>query len=235
MYNQNFNLPTPSFGEYGQGYNKPQPTNAFKNLLGDSGFLGGLGSLWGGAQGHGGDQGAAFNQQLQGMIGQGSQGYMPFLQAGQGAINPFQQQLQGMQNPGQYMNNVMSGYQESPWAKFQTGESQRAANAAAAAGGLTGSTVHQNAAADYARNIASQDQQQYFQNHQGVNHEYLSGLAQLLGLGGQAASGIGNLYGQGAQASAQAMANQQQGKQEDKSNVMGGFLGMLPGLASLFL
>jgi len=189
-------------------------------------ILGNLGGIISGAAGQGGKPYENYQNTMQNMINQGSAGFNPYIQAGHAAINPFRQSLNQFKDPQAYMRNILGGYQESPYAKFQTQEGLDAATNAASAMGMTGSGVHQKAAADYARNISSQDMQQYLQNALGIQGGYLSGLQGLMGLGMQGANGVAGLYQQGMNGMATAAQNQTQGQQQDWSSILGGALGL---------
>ena len=105
---------------------------------------GGLGQLFGGLFGNSGAPFSDAMKQFQNYYGQ-AQGYQnPFYQAGTGAIPQYQEWLQGMQNPSGFINNLMSKYQESPFAKFQQQQGVRTAQNMGSASGLTGSTPLHN-------------------------------------------------------------------------------------------
>jgi hypothetical protein len=153
----------------------------------------------------------------------------PFYNAGTGAIPQYQQYLQQMSNPTGFVNNIMSQYQQSPWAKFQQQEAQKANNNMASAAGLIGSTPWQRSGEDYARNISSQDQNQFLQNVLGVNTNYGAGLNNLLNYGANSGNQMSNIYGQQAGANANLSYNQEAAGQQ-KDNSMWGVLGAIPSL-----
>src|ERR1035437_124862 len=64
----------------------------------------------------------------------------PFAKQGEQAIGANQDWLNQMKDPQEFIKHIMSGYQESPWARNQQNASMRAGTNAASASGLTGST-----------------------------------------------------------------------------------------------
>lgn len=157
-----------------------------------SGGLSGIAGMAGGMMsGNGFDQMSNYIGQgkdaVQNNFDQGSQYLQPYNQAGMNAMGQYSQALNGMSNPVGYMNNIMSQYQQSPQAQFETQEMQRASNNSAAAGGQLGSPAQQMAVSRYQNQISNADQQRFFNNAQGINNQYLGGLQGLTGQGFNAA------------------------------------------------
>lgn len=160
---------------------------------------------------------------------QQAQGYhQPYWQAGVNALPGINNWLQGMQNPSGYVNDLMGQYQQSPWAKFQTQQGTRAANNAASANGLIGSTPLAQANADYARQISSQDMQSWLGNVLGINSQYGQGMFNLAGMGQNSANSLTNYLSEQAKAQAQMSAAQGQASNNDMWN-MGAGLAQLAG------
>lgn len=146
----------------------------------------------------------------------------PFLQAGTGAIGDYQKWLGGMQNPSQFINNTMNQYQESPWAKFQQDQAMRAAQNMGSATGLIGSSPLTQYAQQNARNISSQDMNQWLQNVLGINTQYGQGQQNLMSGGQGAANALTGLYGNMGQQMGEAAYGQGAAQNNDFMNMLGG-------------
>jgi len=154
----------------------------------------------------------------------------PYYQAGLNNLSRYQNALGQMADPSAYYNNVMSGYQESPGAKFQMQNATNAVNSRAAATGLNGSSNNLDDISKITQGITNQDQQQYFNNINNLHQQYLGGLGNLEGQGFQSANNLGNwalgmggnlanLYGEMGQAQA--------GQDEARANADEGLLGTI--------
>lgn len=122
----------------------------------------------------------------------------PYYDAGVNALAPYQQNLQKMSDPQGYYNSIMGGYQESPYARYEQQSAMNAANNAASASGLAGSTPMAMQMQQNAEDISSRDMDKYFQNLYGINTDYMSGLNNLIGGGQNSANAISNMYTGGA-------------------------------------
>jgi len=198
-------------------------------------------ALWAGipaiAQGIGGmfgDSGAPYGaamDQYQQWGQKGADVQQPYLQGGQRGLGNYENWLQGQKDPSGFINNMMGQYQTSPYAKFQMQQGQNAANNAASASGMIGSTPFMQENQNYARNIASQDQNQWLQNVLGVNTQYGQGQQNLMTGGQNSANALTNMYGTMGQQIGEAAYGQKAGQQQDWSNIIGSGLS----LASMFL
>lgn len=123
--------------------------------------------------------------------------YQPYIDSGNQALQTLMQQYMALiQNPGSTMNNMGSGYQQSPGYQYDMNAAMNASNSAAAAGGMLGTDAHQTQSATMAADIANQDYWNY------MNH--------VLGLYGQGMSGMQGINQMGYGASnelAQSLAN----------------------------
>lgn len=158
--------------------------------------MGWFDTIFGGGQGAAAqDQEEAIRramQQEQQYLGQ-STGYMqPWWQAGQKALPEYQEALGRMKDPNAFINQMMGGYQQSPFAKFQEHQGIQAANQGAAASGMLGSGAQQKALAQFSQDLSSKDMQQYLQNQMGVWGNYMGGLGGLSGQGMQAGKQMGD-------------------------------------------
>jgi len=155
----------------------------------------GLASFFGGMFG---DSGAPFGdamKQFRKYYDQSRQTQNPFYNAGMGGMENFQKWLGGMQDPGGFINKLMGGYQESPWAKNLQNQSMRAGTNAASANGTAGSTPFAMQMQQNANNISSEDQQKWLQNALGINSQYGAGQQSLMS-GGQHAGDIMSMLAQ---------------------------------------
>lgn len=126
-------------------------------------------------------------------VERGEQAYQPYAQAGQGALGQFQQTLGQGADPQGLINQILGGYQESPYAKFQTQRGLQAREHAAAASGMLGSGEQQQGAQEFAQQVSSKDMQDYLDRVLGLRSQYLSGLGGLESQGFQSARDIGGM------------------------------------------
>jgi hypothetical protein len=120
-----------------------------------------------------------------------AQGYQqPYQQAGAGQIGNLQEMIQRLMNPQQFMGDMMSGYEQSPYASAATDAGTEAGMQTAEQMGLGGSSNELSGITSTAQNISQQDRNNY--------------LNQLMGLYGQAGQMGQNLAGMG-QTAAQNM------------------------------
>lgn len=165
----------------------------------------------------------------------------PFLQAGQGAIGPFQQWLQGQKDPSGFINGMMGQYQESPWAHNLQNQSMRAGVNAASMGGLpngmggagTGSTPFAQQMQQNSSNIASGDMNQWLQNVLGINTQYGTGLSGMMRGGQDAANSLTGFWNNQADRMGQAAYGKEHERQNDRWNMFGGLGNMGSGLAMM--
>jgi len=179
-----------------------------------------------------GDSGAPFEagmHQIEKYGKQGAAAQNPFLQAGGQALPQMQNWLQQQSNPSQFLNNMMSQYQQSPYNQFLQQQAMRAAQNAGSASGLTGSTPLMMQMQQNAGNIGQQGMNDWLQNMLGLNTQYGAGLGQMAGMGQGAANQLTNMYGNMGNSMAQGAYGQQAGRQQDTSNMIGGGLRMLTG------
>ncbi len=189
----------------------------------DSGMFGsGLGGILGGMFGHSGRPYDKAMEQYQqyGNMAAGAQ--QPYANAGQGAIGNYQQWLQGQKDPSQFINNLMSGYQESPYAKYQQQQSMNAGTNAASASGLSGSTPMMQQLQQNAAGITSEDQNKWLQNVLGVNTQYGQGQNNLMQGGQNAANHLSDIYGNMGNKMGEQTYNREASKNNDWWNTLGG-------------
>jgi hypothetical protein len=176
-----------------------------------------------------GDSGApygAYGDELEKYFNKGIDYQNPFYQAGTGAIPKYQDWLNKMQNPGDFINKTMEGYQESPWAKNMQDYAQRAGTNAASANGMIGSTPFANQMQQNAAGISSQDMQNWLGQVLGINSQYGQGQGNLMAGGQNAGNMISQMLGQLGRGKGQAAFGQEYGNQFDFGNMLGGLGGM---------
>ena len=194
----------------------------------------GLASIFGGLFGDSGSPYGDAMKQYKRYYGQAQDAQNPFYKAGLGGMSNFQDWLGGMKDPSAFINKLMGGYQQSPWAQNLQNQSMRAGTNAASMGGLpngmggagVGSTPFAQQMQQNAGNIASQDQNQWLQNVLGVNSQYGAGQGSLM-QGGQRAADMmsslaqmmGNNMGAGAY-------GQRAGQNQDMNSIFSGLFHM---------
>ena len=118
-------------------------------------------------------------QLLQGIFGNSGD---PSRNAGREYFNYYNKNMNEIgreKDPTQFINHLMSGYNESPWAKNERRTATNEATNAASASGLTGSTPLLNQIQQNSSNIASADQDKWLQNVLGINKDYLDRFTNL--------------------------------------------------------
>lgn len=190
---------------------------------------GGLSQFFGGLFGDSGEPYEDAMDQWQQYLNQGQYIQSPFYQAGVGAIPEYQGWANSMKDPSDFINKLMSKYQESPWARYQQQEGIRAGNAFGSANGLSGSTPLLKQMQQNAQNISSKDMGDWLQRVLGINSRYGEAEGNLMRGGQMSADAItqmlqkfGELMGEGAY-------GKKAGENQDQSNIFGGILKMLLG------
>ena len=206
-------------------------------------------SSMGGGQGQGGGGrggligGSQIGQILQGIFGNSGKPYEsaekelgdfynrardvqnPFLNMGKEAIPQFQEWLKGMKDPSGFINNLMGKYSESPWAKYQQEQALRASGNMGSASGLNGSTPMSQFNQENARNISSQDMNQWLQNVLGINTQYGAGQNAMIQGGQHAADALTNINSEFGKAIAGMQFGKRAGEQQDRNSIWGGLFG----------
>lgn len=187
-----------------------------------SGFQQFLGGLFGGSDRPYKEAGKSLEDYLR----QAREAQNPFYNAGVGAIPQYQEFLSRMKDPSAFINNLMGGYNESPFAKYQQQQATRAALNQGSASGLTGSTPLMQFAAQNARDISSQDMNQFLQNVLGVNSQYGAGLQGLISGGQGSANAISDLLRSFGGDIAGMRYGQEAGRNIDRSDLISGLFNM---------
>ena len=156
----------------------------------------------------------------------------PYTQAGEWALPQMQQQYAGLINdPTALMNKIGQGYQASPGYQYNVDQATKAANQAAAAGGMVGSPAEQQALAGQISGMVSQDYGDYLSRALGMYGQGLSGMQGIGQMGYGAASNL-------SESLANALASQAQlayaGQNSENQNRGGSWGSLIGGLAGLF-
>lgn len=184
-----------------------------------------MGGLFNGLFGNAGEPYDKANKELGDFWNRATGFQRPYQEAGQNAIPQFQQWLQGMQDPSGFINKLMGGYQESPFAKFQQQQGVRAAQNMGSASGLTGSTPLMQFAQQNAQNISSQDMQDWLGKVLGINTQYGAGLGNLISGGQGSANSLSNLSGQFGQDIAKMAYGKSEAERQQRGGIWGGLFG----------
>lgn len=203
-------------------------TMAMLMQMGNS-MKGGAGQLLSGLFGNSGAPYEDYGKEYEKYANRGKEYQNPFWEAGKKGIGDYAEWGDKMKDPSGFVNNLMGGYQESPWARFQKQQGERAGQNAASAGGLMGSTPMMQASQDYAGNISSQDQQNWLKNVLGVNTEYGQSKNNLMNTGQNAANSLQQLQQLLAQNMGEAEYGERAGRNQDTGNMISGGLKFLFG------
>lgn len=157
----------------------------------------------------------------------------PFYNAGKGAIGDYQNYLKGMSDPSEFINNLMGGYSESPYAKHMQDQSMRAAQNMGSASGLSGSTPLTQFAQENAGNIASGDMNQWLQNVLGINNQYGGGLEKLMGIGQNSANSLSNIFGNLGNNMGGAAAGSTNFNNKKMSDIFSGLFGLAGNMSGM--
>jgi hypothetical protein len=148
--------------------------------------------------------GAEYYDKLPGMF---EKEYRPWIDKGFGAADYYNDmgkqaggdlktQLNNLTNdPTGMMKKWGDTYNQSPGYQWQYDQAMQGANRAAAAGGMAGSPMHQQAAQTAATGLANQDYWNYMGNVRNLYGEGLNGLEGMYATGAQTAN---NMYSTGA-------------------------------------
>jgi hypothetical protein len=101
--------------------------------------------------------------------------YFNYYNQSKNALGDYKNDLNTMKDPSGFINKLMGGYQESPWARNLEQRTNNAATNMASANGLSGSTPLMMQMQQNSHNIASQDQDKWLQHVLGINTDYMNG------------------------------------------------------------
>ena len=126
--------------------------------------------------------------------------YQPYMDQGKTAGNnmmdmgnSYQNQFNSMMGNGAGgTGNWQTQYQESPWAKYQTGLGTQSALAGAAAGGMLGSGVNMRDLDTMSQGISSADRQNYFNDAMQLGNSATNNYSPLQSTGANMANNLGS-------------------------------------------
>jgi hypothetical protein len=184
------------------------------------------------AQGFFGDSGKPYEEAWKGykpFFEKAQKSQNPFFNAGTQAIPQFQEWLNSQKDPSAFINHLMGGYQESPWAHYQQQQGIRAAQNVGSATGLSGSTALQQQAQQNAQGISSQDMNQWLQNVLGINTQYGSGLQHQEQMGQHAGDFLSQLFSNAGEYKGGTNYGQEAGEQSDRNALWAGIAKLFGG------
>lgn len=185
-------------------------------------FGNGLGSILGGLFGNSSKPYDSAMQQYQDYTNRGVQTQQPYQNAGVNALGQYQDWLNGQKDPSKFINDLMGNYNESDYAHNLQQSSMNAAQNAASASGLSGSTPLMQQIQQDAGKISSADQNQWLQNVLGINKQYGEGQNNLVNGGRDSANHLTDLYNQTGGRMGEQTYNREASKQNNFWNTLGG-------------
>lgn len=205
------------------------------NPIASSLALGGIGGALGSMFGDYTNPAEAAQPYLDQASRQLPQYYQPYMQAGQQATPQLQQQVGRMLDPNSLIQQIGSGYQQSPGFNFMKNQGMMAANNAAASGGMLGTPQHQQQSAQLAENLANQDFYNYLSKALGTYGQGVSGLEGLYGGGLGASIGLGENLSSILGSQAQLAYEGQQAENAHSGGQAGGMLGAVGSMLPFFM
>jgi hypothetical protein len=166
-------------------------------------------------------------KELEKYLSQAKEYQNPFYNAGVGGIGKYQDWLKSQENPSEFINNLMGKYQESPWARYQQNQNNRAATNFGSENGLIGSTPLLLQQQQNAQNLSSQDMQGWLQNVLGINNNVGQGYGNLINTGANSANALTNLLSNYGENFAGLKYGQTTGKNQDRNDIFGGLMSIL--------
>jgi hypothetical protein len=150
----------------------------------------------------------------------------PYEEAGTRALPQLEEQYgQLMTDPGAMVRRFGAGYEASPGYQFEVGEATRAANQAAAAGGMVGSGAEQQALAQRIAGIAGKDYNTYLGQVLGMYGQGLGGEREMAGRGMGAAGDVGTSLANMQMSQMQMQRARDEAERERKRSLWGAALG----------
>ncbi len=151
----------------------------------------------------------------------------PYVQRGNQAHEMAQGQYNQMtQNPTDFLNQLMSGYQPSQGYQYRSNVLNRDMGNTAAAGGFAGTQEDQRQRAELINSLMGQDMQQYLGNVLGIQGTGLQGQEYTQNRGFGASTDLANILGTNLTQQAGLRFKQGQQRQQDKS----GWMKLLPSI-----
>lgn len=188
---------------------------------------------------HGGkDPSKEANKYLDQIPGAVNPYYQPYINQGQDANKMLMEEYSKLLgNPNELYNQFASGYKQSPGYQTRLNEALQSASNAAAAGGMAGSPMHQQLAAQKAIDLSSKDFEDYLNHIMGLYGTGLSGEQELGEQGFKASTGYGDILGQKLGSQAQYGYAGQAGRNANQANMFNNLISgattFAPGMSSM--
>lgn len=145
----------------------------------------------------------------------------PYIQEGRQAGTAAQGQYSQMaQNPMNFLNQIMQGYQPSQGYQYKSDVLGKDLANTAASGGFRGTNEDQRQRAELINSLMGQDMQQYLQNVLGIQGTGLQGQELGAGRGFQASGDMANILGTNLSQQAGLRMNQNNQSIADRGNIM---------------
>jgi hypothetical protein len=207
----------------------------WKKAIGSSSALGALGSIFGamGSNGFNNPQDAAkpYIDQIPNSL---HPYYDPYIQRGERAGNDLEGKYSQMMNdPNGLLQQFGSKYTQSPGFQFKLKQALQAADHAAAAGGMSGSPMHQQQEMQLANDIGNQDYNDYMSNIMRMYGLGEQGERNMYGMGYGASNEMGQSIGNALNSQAQLAYQGAQAKNQKESQDQGFWGSLAGGLGSL--
>ncbi|NHJ41453.1 MAG: hypothetical protein FK731_15590 [Asgard group archaeon] len=160
--------------------------------------------------------------------------FQPYIATGQRALPTLEEQYtQLLTSPESIMGRIGAGFQESPGYQWQLDQMIKAANQAAAAGGMLGTPAEQQKMMETAGGLASQDYYDYLNKALGLYGQGLTGTAGLGQMGAGASQALAENLANALASQAQLAYAGQAAEQERAGGLAGTLGGLAGGVAGL--
>lgn len=152
-----------------------------------------------------------------------TQGYQsPWFDAGKNMIPGLTDQYnQLMTDPSKRLNEIGSGYKQSPGFQFALQQALQSGDHSAAAGGMAGSPEHEQQNMQLSSNLASQDYNNYMQNALGLYGHGLSGGQNMSNQGQQSGQSMADMIAQTLAQEGNLEFNGQQQQNQNNNDLWG--------------
>jgi hypothetical protein len=182
----------------------------------------------------GGDAAGAANQYLNQIPGVAHQGYDPYVNAGQDASGKTKTKYEElMENPTEFINQLMKGYQPSEGYQFQKDQLTKELGNTAAARGIAGTPYDQMQQGQGVQKLLSGDMQQFLQNALGVFNTGLTGEEGVATRGYDASGKLTDAVGSNLNQQGSLAFNNAQNNQKSKQDMWKMFIQALGGIGGL--
>jgi hypothetical protein len=172
---------------------------------------------------------------LNGIQGQISPYYQPYIDAGKNSLNPLMGQYNSLiSDPGARMNQIGAGFDQSPGYRFNLQQALQGSNSAAGAGGMLGSPMHQQQSATLAHNLANQDYGDYMNRATGYYNQGLGGMNNMANMGMNAGNELAQALANIQMSQAGMAYSGQNNQNAANQNMLGNLIGLGGAISSFF-